>query len=202
MKWIGLTGGMGTGKSTVATMIQALGYNVLNADKNAHLALMKTSSIFPEIIKVFGEKILGPDGEIDRRKLGAIVFSDKFMLGKLEAITHPFIQDQTQKEKEKLEKSGVEMGFYDVPLLFEKKLQKKFDKIVLVTCGKETQIKRAMERTKLTREEVRQRLVNQLPLETKAKMSHYTVRNDGSLEELKMNVQDLILQLKKDLKLV
>lgn len=202
MKWIGLTGGMGTGKSTVASMIQALGYNVLNADNSAHAALKKTSSIFPEIIKVFGDQILGPDGEIDRRKLGTIVFNDKFMLGKLEALTHPFIQNETQKEKERLEKSGVEMGFYDVPLLFEKKLQKKFDKIVLVTCGKEMQIKRAMERTKLTREEVRQRLANQMPMENKLKMSHYIVRNDGSLEELKMHVQDLILQLKKDLKLV
>lgn len=202
MKWIGLTGGMGTGKSTVASMVQALGYNVLNADKNAHEALKKTSSIFPEIVKVFGEEILGPDGEIDRRKLGAIVFNDKYKLGKLEAITHPFIQNETQKEKEKLEKSGIEMAFYDVPLLFEKKLQKKFDKIVLVTCGKETQITRAMERTKLTRDEVRQRIANQIPMENKVKASHYVIRNDSSLEELKMNVQDLILQLKKDLKLV
>lgn len=202
MKWIGLTGGMGTGKSTVAGMIQTLGYNVLNADKNAHEALKKNSPIFPEIIKIFSDKILGPDGEIDRRKLGSIVFADKFMLGKLESITHPYIQNETQKEKERLEKSGVEMGFYDIPLLFEKKLQKKFDKTVVVSCAKETQIQRAMERTKLSREEVRQRLANQMSMETKAKMANYLIRNDGSIEELKMKVQDLILQLKKDLKLV
>lgn len=202
MKWIGLTGGMGTGKSTVASMIQTLGYNVLNADKNAHEALLKTSPIFPQIIKLFGDKILGPDGEIDRKNLGSIVFADKFLLGKLEAITHPFIQNLTSKEKERLEKGGAEMAFYDVPLLFEKKLEKKFDKIVVVTCKKEVQVQRAMERTKLSIEEVRKRLANQMTVEHKAKLAHYVLRNDGSVEELRMKVQDLLLQLKKDLKLV
>lgn len=202
MKWIGLTGGIGTGKSTVASMIQTLGYNVLNADKNAHEALMKTSSIFPQIIKLFGEKILKPDGEIDRKVLGSIVFADKFLLGKLEAITHPYIQNLTLQEKIRLEKSGVEMAFYDVPLLFEKKLEKKFDKIVLVICKKETQVLRAMERTKLSLEEVRKRIANQMTMEQKAKLAHYLIRNDGSLEELRMKVQDLLLQLKKDLELV
>ena len=202
MKWIGLTGGMGTGKSTVAGMIQTFGYSVLNADKSAHAALMKTSSIFPEIVKLFGEKILSPDGEIDRKVLGSIVFADKFLLGKLEAITHPYIQNQIQKERESLIRQGVEMAFYDIPLLFEKKLEKKFDRIVVVTCKKDIQIQRAMERTKLPLEEIRKRLANQIPLEEKAKKAHYLIRNDGSLEELKMKVQDLILQLKKDLKLV
>lgn len=202
MKWIGLTGGMGTGKSTVASMIQTLGYNVLNADKHAHEALMKTSSIFPQILKLFGEKILTPNGEIDRKVLGSIVFADKFLLGKLEAITHPYIQNLTLQEKIRLEKSGVEMAFYDVPLLFEKKLEKRFDKIVLIVCKKESQLQRAMERTKLSLEEVRKRIANQMTMEQKAKGAHYLLRNDGSLEELRMKVQDLLLQLKRDLKLV
>lgn len=202
MKWIGLTGGMGTGKSTVSSIIQTFGYSVLNADKYAHEALKKTSSIFPQIIALFGDKIFGADGEIDRKKLGSIVFADKFLLGKLEALTHPWIQTAIQNEKTALEKKGVEMAFYDVPLLFEKKLHKKFDKIVVVTCKRETQIQRAMERTKLSEDEVRKRLANQLSTEDKAKMAHYVLRNDGSVEELKMKVQDLILQLKKDLKLV
>ncbi len=202
MKWIGLTGGMGTGKSTVASMIQTLGYHVLNADKNAHRALQKDSPVFPEIIKVFGDKILGPDGEINRKQLGDIVFADKFMLGKLEAITQPYIQNETAKERDALSKSGTEMAFYDIPLLFEKKLEKKFDKIVVVTTKKDLQIQRAMERTKLSHEDIRKRLANQMSMETKAKMADYLIRNDGSLEELKMKVQDLLLQLKKDLKLV
>lgn len=202
MKWIGLTGGMGTGKSTVASMIQAFGYHVLNADKNAHKALQKDSPVYPQIVQLFGDKILQANGEIDRKKLGDIVFSDKFMLSKLEALTHPYIQNETQKEREALMKSGVELAFYDVPLLFEKKLEKKFDRIVSVVCKKETQIRRAMERTKLSEDEIRKRLANQIGLETKARLSHYVIRNDGTLEELKMKVQDLLLQLKKDLKLV
>ena len=202
MKWIGLTGGMGTGKSTVASMIQTLGYNVLNADKNAHRALMKDSPVFPEIVKLFGDKILNPDGEIDRRKLGAIVFSDKYMLGKLEAITHPFIQSETQKQRDALSKSGVDMAFYDIPLLFEKKLQKKFDKTVAIITKRELQIERAVQRTQLSVEEVRKRLANQMSAENKAKLADYVIRNDGSVEELNMKVQDLILQLKKDLKII
>jgi dephospho-CoA kinase len=202
MKWIGLTGGMGTGKSTVASIIQTLGYCVLNADKNAHEALKKTSAIFPEIVKIFGEKILTPDGEIDRKILSSIVFSDKYLLAKLEAITHPHIQNLTQKEKEALMNKGVDLAFYDIPLLFEKKLEKKFDKIVVVTCKKETQIKRAMERTKLSENEIKDRLAVQMALEVKAKNADYVLRNDGTIEELTMKVQDLILQLKKDLKIV
>ncbi len=202
MKWIGLTGGMGTGKSTAASMIQSFGYHVLNADKSAHKALQKDSPVFPDIIKVFGDKVLQADGQIDRKKLGEIVFSDKFMLSKLESITHPYIQNETQKERESLLKSGVEMAFYDIPLLFEKKMEKKFDRIVSVVCKKETQLQRAMERTGLSEIAIRKRLANQIGLETKAKHSHYVIRNDGSIEELKMKVQDLLLQLKKDLKLV
>jgi dephospho-CoA kinase len=202
MKWIGLTGGMGSGKSTVASIIQTLGYGVLNADKNAHEALKKTSPIYPEIIKIFGDKILAADGEIDRKILSNLVFSDKFLLGKLEALTHPHIQNLTQAEKDALIKKGVELAFYDIPLLFEKKLEKKFDKIVVVACKKDLQIKRAMERTQLSESEIRERLSNQIPLEVKVKHADYVVRNDGSIDELTMKVQDLILQIKKDLKLI
>lgn len=202
MKWIGLTGGIGTGKSTVASIIQTLGYHVLNADKNAHLALKKGSSVFPEIVKVFGDKILGPDGEINHRSLAEIVFKDKFMLQKLENITHPFIQDATNNERLALKKTGIQMAFYDIPLLFEKKLEKKFDKIVVVACKKDLQIQRAMERTKLTKDEIRQRIANQVALEVKIENADYVIRNDGAIVELEMKVQDLILSLKKDLKLV
>jgi dephospho-CoA kinase len=94
------------------------------------------------------------------------------------------------------------MAFYDIPLLFEKKLEKNFDKIVTVFCKKDLQLKRAMERTGLSEMEVKKRLAMQIPMENKVKASHYSIRNDGSIEELKMKVQDIILQLKKDLKLV
>jgi dephospho-CoA kinase len=202
MKWIGLTGGMGTGKSTVAAILQTLGYPVLNADKNAQAALQKNSGVYSEIVKAFGDKILNSAGEIDRKTLAGIVFNDKFMLTKLESITHPYIQGEVQKEKDLLTKKGVLIAFYDVPLLFEKKLEKRFDKIVTVICKKELQIQRAMERTKLSEDEVKQRLAHQIAPEVKAKHSHYVLRNDGTIEELQMKIQDLILSLKKDLKIV
>jgi len=202
MKWIGLTGGMGTGKSTVAGIIQTLGYSVLSADKLAHHALNKDSAVFQQIIGVFGEKILDSNGQIDRKILGTVVFQDKFLLGKLESIVHPYIQDMVQKEKSRLLSEGAEMAFYDVPLLFEKRLEKRFDRIILVTCRRETQIERAMERTKLSKEQVLLRLKTQVSEEVKATRAHYVIRNDSSLEELKMKVQDVMLQLKKDLKLV
>lgn len=202
MKWIGLTGGIGTGKTTVSNMIQSLGYKVVNADLVAHEALKKESGVFDKIIKTFGEGILNSQGEIDRKKLGDIVFKDKFMLGKLESIVHPYIQTEVLKQKTSLEKAGIEMAFYDVPLLYEKKMEKKFDKIVLVTCKKDLQIRRTIQRSGMTEDEVKRRITLQIPLENKARVAHYVIRNDGALEELQMKVQDTILSLKKDLKLV
>ncbi len=202
MKWIGLTGGMGTGKSTVAGMIQTLGYNVLSADKLAHEALNKGSPVFQQILGVFGDNILDSGGQIDRKALGSVVFQDKFLLGKLESIVHPYIQDRVQKEKASLSGAGAEMAFYDVPLLFEKRLEKRFDRIMLITCRKELQIERAMERTKLSKEQVLLRLKSQVSEDVKAKHAHYVIRNDSSIEELRMKVQDTLLQLKKDLKIV
>ncbi len=202
MKWIGLTGGMGTGKTTVSGIIQSLGYHVLNADKNAHEALQKTSPVFSRIIQTFGPHILRPDGEIDRKKLGDIVFADKFQLSKLESIVHPQIQELTKRDRQKLAESGIALAFYDIPLLFEKRLEKSFDKILTISCKRDLQIQRAMQRTGLSEEEIRKRLAAQLPMEVKVRASHYTIRNDGSLEELKIKVQDVLLKIKKDLKLV
>lgn len=202
MKWIGLTGGMGTGKSTVAGIIQRLGYNVINADLIAHKVLEPTSPAFAKIVDFFGTDILGSDKKIDRKKLGSIVFSDKYKLSKLEAMTHPVIQTMAKNEKIRLESQGVDMAFYDVPLLYEKRLQKSFDKIIVVFCKKETQFQRAQERTGLSLDEVRKRIAQQIPIEQKVSAADYTIRNDGTLEELHMNVQTLLLDLKKDLKLV
>ncbi len=202
MKWVGLTGGMGTGKSTVASMIQNLGYNVLNADTIAHKALEPGSSGFQKIVEFFGKEILDSKGSIDRKKLGAVVFDDKFKLNKLESFTHPFIQSYTLKEKERLAASGVDLAFYDVPLLYEKRLQKNFDCVIVVHCKKDLQFKRAQERTGLSLDEVRKRIAQQISVEQKMTLADYKIRNDGSLDELQMNVQSLILDLKKDLKLV
>lgn len=202
MKWIGLTGGMGTGKSTVAGIIQTLGYTVMSADKLAHNALNKDSPVFQQILGVFGQDYLDSNGQFDRKKLGSLVFQDKFLLGKLEAIVHPYIQDIVQTEKARLAQLGTDLAFYEVPLLFEKRLEKRFDRIVLVTCRRETQIERAILRTNLTREQVLLRLKHQVSEELKMKHAHYIIRNDSSVEELKMKVQDVMLQLKKDLKII
>lgn len=202
MKWIGLTGGMGTGKSTVASFIKKLGYGLVSADDLAHQVLEPVSQAFQPIIEFFGQGILTPEGKIDRKKLGEIVFQDKFKLKKLEALTHPAIHILADQEKQKLIQSGCEIGFYDIPLLFEKGLQKSFHKVIVVYCKKKTQIERAQKRTGLSLEEINQRLAQQIPLEQKIKAAHYTIRNDGSLDELEMNVRTVLLNLKKDLKIV
>lgn len=202
MMWIGLTGGIGTGKTTVAEIIKSLGYEVVNADQIAHGALLKTSSVYNLITQTFGESILDADKNVDRKKLGEIVFSDKFMLSKLEAIVHPFVEIEVRKNRDKLMKLGKELAFYDVPLLFEKKMEKKFDKIVIVTCKKETQIRRTIQRTGLSENEVKKRVALQYPIDTKSKFAHYIIPNNGTLEELQMKVQDFIIKLKKDLRLV
>lgn len=202
MKWIGLTGGMGTGKSTVSGIIQRLGYNVVNADHMAHKVLEPTSPAFAKIVEFFGAEILTADKKIDRKILGKIVFDDKYKLSKLEAITHPVISQMVKQEKAKLESQGVDIAFYDVPLLYEKKMHKMFDKIIVVFCKKDLQFQRAQERTGLSLDDVRKRIAQQIPIEQKVAAADYTLRNDGTLEELEMNVQTLLLDIKKHLKIV
>jgi dephospho-CoA kinase len=194
MIWIGLTGGIGSGKSTVAQYLRQRGYQVIDADQLAHRALNPGTNTFQEIVEIFGKGILSKDGTVDRKKLGSMVFKDPTKLARLEFIVHPFVQLEAERERKKLATSQ-EFAFYDVPLLFEKKLEKKFDQIWVVALDPETQISRLKKRNSWSEEEIQSRISAQLPLSEKVARADVVIRNDGTLAELEERIEDVVAQM-------
>jgi len=195
MKWIGLTGGIGSGKSTVGQILREMGYSVVDADQLAHRVLMDKGPAQMEIRRIFGDEILNSKGEIDRRKLGRVVFSDPGKLSQLESIVHPAVRQRSLEERRKLDAKGVSLAFYDVPLLFEKNLQNDFDSVVVVYASPEDQISRTMARSSMSREMVESRLARQLPLAEKLVKAHFVIDNTGDPSQLKVQVADLVREL-------
>ena len=184
MKWIGLTGGIATGKSTVAEFIKQSGYPVINADDVAHQALSPTGPIFHDIVKAFGRDILTAAGDIDRRALGARIFKDEAQRLKLESLIHPYVRRQVKSRRDDLEKQGQKLAFYDVPLLYEKNMQDEFDRVIVVACSEKLQMDRLLQRSALSPIEARDRIRSQLPLAEKIARADIVIENDSTLEAL------------------
>ena len=184
MKWIGLTGGIATGKSTVARLIESLGYPVIDADQISHIVTRFGQAGYEQVVSHFGIQILNDNQELDRKKLAAIIFSDPIQKQKLESILHPLIQDEVLRLKKKYELDHAQLCFYDVPLLFENNMQKNFDSVITVWCDAETQIHRLMSRNNLSRDQAELRIKNQWPLSVKISQSDYCIDNSGSEESL------------------
>ena len=195
MKWIGLTGGLASGKSTVAQILKKRGLIVLDADQVARDVLKKNGVGYAETLRTFGQDLKQADGEIDRQKLAQIVFQNKEDLLRLEKIIHPLVQSEVQKQKADLEKQGIAWAFYDVPLLFEKNLEDQFDQIVVVGCDLATQKKRAQSRNSWSESEVEARLLSQVPLLEKMKKADFIILNEGSLPDLEKSVDDFLKKL-------
>jgi len=195
MKWIGLTGGIASGKSTVAKIIAQSGIPVLDADEIARLVVQKTSPGLAQVVASFGASILNPQGELDRKAIGAMVFNDKKKLLELEAILHPLIRAEVQKRKKNLESKNELMAFYDVPLLFEKNMQKDFDEIVLVTTNRDLQLSRMQTRDGFSLEDAEARLKNQIPLPEKESQATRIIFNNGSLKDLQAATSKLIQEI-------
>lgn len=198
MKWIGLTGGIATGKSSVTKVLRTLGYPVIDADEVSHAVTAKGQPALVEIFKTFGEKVKVPDGSLDRKALGQLVFGKPELLKKLENIVHPLVIARVIEEREKLEKAGATVAFYDVPLLFEKNMELLFDAVVLVYASEDQQLARLMDRNKLGRQDAEARLKSQWPIEVKRKRSTHVIDNSGSLTELSKEVQRVLSECVSD----
>lgn len=197
MKWFGLTGGIGTGKSTVAGILQKSGVPVVDADVVSRQVTQVGAPGYQKVLSHFGNSILEANGEIDRRRLGQIVFQDKQKLLALESILHPLIQDQVRNERLKLVAHGEPFAIYDVPLLFEKNQQANFDGVIVVSSTEENQIRRVQQRNpRLSLSEIKDRINSQLPISEKTKKANFCLENDGSLEELELHTKELIEKLK------
>lgn len=189
MKWIGLTGGIATGKSTVADLFRQEQIPVIDADTIAHQALVASSPVFQKLVNDFGQDVVGSDGNIDRARLGKKIFQNKDLRLKLDSIVHPFVKNQVAQEKQKLIQQGVKVAIYDVPLLFEKNMQKDFDQVIVVTCDPKTQLQRLMARNSLSEDEAKLRIAAQMSLSEKVKKADIVIQNNGSLRELASQVK-------------
>ena len=173
------------------------GITVIDADQIVHLLLSQTGPTQTLVLSKFGHDLLLPDGSLDRSLLGQRVFADTQKLQQLEAILHPLVQQDVQKQKQTARNLGQSLAVYDVPLLFEKNLQSQFDAIVVVSCSREQQIQRLQVRNSWSLEQAQQRLAHQLPIAKKVEAATHVIDNSGSLEQLTKKTLAVLQILKK-----
>ena len=186
MKIIGLTGGIGSGKSTVSAYLRQKGIPILDADAIVMQAEAKNSPHFPAIVNILGREVLTPDGELDRKLVSKLVFANPEKLKALNAIVYACVEEA--RIKLLAEKKDEKVVVFDVPLLIECNWHKKVDEVWLVSVDKGTQITRAMARSKISREEVEKRMEHQMPLAEKKKYADVVLDNSGSIAHLQAQV--------------
>ena len=195
---IGITGSIGTGKSTVSNYLISKGYSVVDADKISKGAYNIGSNGYKAILEVFGEEILNSNGEVDRKKIKKIVFDNSNMLQRLNMAIHPIIINEIEKEIEILLESQ-NVVFLDAPLLIETELHKKVDKIIVVICDKNEQINRIIKRDKITADMAISIINSQMSIDEKLKFADYIVYNNSTIENLYSQVDEIILEIKKEI---
>ena len=195
---IGLTGGIGSGKTAVSNLLGELGAGIIDTDLISHEITAPGGNATPLITKVFGADFIDPQGALNRAKMRALVFADPNSRQALEKITHPLIQLETAKKAFELAKSGVPYLVFVVPLLIESGFWLKLiDYLVVVDCPEETQIQRVMHRNNMTRLDVENILKAQTSRKVRLAAANAVIENQGSLDKLKSEVLNLHQQLLK-----
>jgi dephospho-CoA kinase len=180
---IGLTGGLASGKTFVGRALSEMGCFLIEADELGHQVMAKGAEAYQPILDEFGADILNQQGEIDRRKLGSIVFENPGLLKKLNAIVHPAVRVRSTQLAEafvRREPRGIIV--YEAAILIETGSFRDYDRLIVASCTKEQQVERAILRDHLTREEVESRLRRQMPLEEKVKYADYVIDTSGTKE--------------------
>ncbi len=194
---VGLTGGIATGKTTVAAMLRELEVPVLNADPLGHELLEPGQPALDEVLAAFGNEILDPDGKVNRAKLGSIVFADEQKRARLNQILHPRILKLVQKWFAALdEPEGPEFAVVEAALIAEASYHQSLDKLLVCWCTPEQQIERLKQRD-LSLEQAKQRIAAQMPLEEKRKLADIAIDCSGSIDETERQVVDAAEKLKK-----
>jgi dephospho-CoA kinase len=193
---VGLTGGIASGKSTVAAMLAEAGAAIVDADRIAHEVVRRDRPAWQEVVRRFGEGILRPDGEIDRGRLGSLVFADPEARRDLERIVHPRVFQEMLAAVERLGREATaRLIVCDIPLLFESGLQRWFPAVILVAVPEPLQMERLMARDGLTLEDARARVQAQMPIERKRTLASHIVDNSGPLEATRRQVERLLVRL-------
>lgn len=192
---IGLTGSIGVGKSQVLEILKELSYDTVDLDSISH-ELLKKEDVKKELCDNFSYEILEND-EINRKKLSKIVFKDKKKLRILNSIVHPKI---IAEMKQIIKNNVSDVLIIEVPLLFELKLEKYFDKILLVYSNPDIQLKRLMKRNNISEKEAKNLINSQIDIREKAKKTKYIIINETDIKDLKNNVLKVMDELKKEIK--
>jgi dephospho-CoA kinase len=180
---VGLTGGLASGKSFVGRALADLGCYLIRADELGHQVLEPGGEAYDAVLREFGTGILNPDGTLDRRRLGALVFQDPARLAKLNALVHPPVRARTRRLLEEYEAAHPHgIAVVEAAILIETGSYRDYARLILAICGKEQQIERAMARDSLTREEVLDRLSRQMPLDEKIQYADYVIDTSGARE--------------------
>lgn len=191
----GLTGGIASGKSTVAAMLREKGFAVLDADRLAHGLIDPGQPAHEEVVRTFGNEILEAGGRVDRKRLGAIVFSDRAALQRLNAILHPRVAEETWRQFDEWEREGKSVAFVEAALLVEAGMHTQLDGVVVAWCTPEQQLARLVQRG-MTEADARSRIALQMPQEEKLRYATGKIDCSGSLEETRSQVEALARKLR------
>jgi dephospho-CoA kinase len=194
---VGLTGGLATGKSFVGHALAELGCYLIEADKLGHEVMLPGAEAYEAIVREFGDPILDPGGQIDRRKLSALVWDHPERLEKLNAIVHPAVRDREEHRIAEIAQSEPRaIAVVAAAILVETGSYRNFDKLIVVSCTAEQQMERALKRGSYSREEILARLSRQLPLEEKLRVADYVIDTSGSKESTLAQVRTVYESLR------
>jgi dephospho-CoA kinase len=194
---VGLTGNVGTGKSTVANLFKDLGAYVIDWDELAREATRPQSRAWKEIAEYFGKGILNDNLAINRQKLADIAFSDQEKLAKLNQIIHPKVFQEDERITNEIKNDDPDaLIIKDIPLLFEVTHPISVDKIIVVSASEQTQLRR-LEEKEMSQKDARNRMKSQLPLGEKIKSADFVINNDGTPEQTKRQVEEIYCLLRK-----
>jgi dephospho-CoA kinase len=197
---VGLTGSIATGKSTVSDLFRRLGCEIIDADLLAREVVAPGEPALAQIAAEFGRDVLQPDGTLDRKKLGAVVFGDAARRKRLEAITHPAIRDRFLRRLAELEARGFDgIVLWDAPVMIESGGYRDMDKLVVVATDEDTQAARLCARDGIDAAEAARKIKSQMPVAEKAKLADYVVDNAGDLASTERQVREVHAALLRDL---
>ncbi len=186
---IGLTGGIGSGKTTVSGFLEELGAEVIDADKVGHVTYLPDMPAWRDLIDTWGEDLLQPNREVDRKKLGAIVFSDPANLGKLNSIVHPRMRDIMNDRIEAFRGKGKQVVVVDAAILIEAKWTSLVDEVWVTAAPEDVVVQRVMARNGWDEEQVRSRMASQMPTEERQGYAQVVIDTNASLDEVRERVR-------------
>jgi dephospho-CoA kinase len=196
VKLVGLTGGIASGKSTVAKILQSLGAAIVNADDLAREVVEPGHEAWQEIVASFGAGVLQSDQNLDRQKLRMLIFNQPEARKRLESIIHPRVRALAEERIRQYAAAGYPVVIYEVPLLFEGNLQEWLRPVILVACDVDTQTVRLQKRDHLTAADAEKHIAAQMSLDDKRRLADYVIENNGSLEDLERQTRQILEQLK------